>query len=120
MSDYRYFQTQQREGVHIIYLTDPGSDRDAAAAAGRELVAYAEKEKPRRVLISFQSVTELSSPVVARLLHFIKTVKTNGGKVECCDASEGFRTLLGMLGRSLPFDHADKSEAEVLEILKTR
>ena len=29
MTDYRYFRTQERDGVQIIYLTDVGSDREA-------------------------------------------------------------------------------------------
>lgn len=117
MTDYRYFQTQQRDGVEIVYLEDVGTDREAVAQLGRDLVQFADT-KPQRVLVNFQAVQQLSSAVVGKLLLLVKTVKAQGGRVECCGASEGFQQVLGMLGRSLPFDHADKPEAEVIEILK--
>jgi anti-anti-sigma regulatory factor len=117
MTDYRYFQTQERDGVWIIYLADVGSDRDAVAQVGRDLVQLA-AAKPARLLVNFQAVQQLSSAIVGKLLVLVKTIKSQGGRVECCGAPEGFQEVLGMLGRSLPFDHADKPEAEVLEILK--
>jgi hypothetical protein len=52
------------------------------------------------------------------LLVLVKTIKAQGGRVECCGAADGFQEVLGMLGRSLPFDHADKPEADVIEILR--
>ena len=118
MPDYEYFQTSEREGVHIIYLASVGNDRDAVAAVGRELLMYAQQCQPQQVVISFKSVARLMAPVVAKLLVFIKTVERNGGKVECCEGPEGFSEVLGMIGRSLPFDHIDKSEAEVIKILR--
>ena len=117
MTDYRYFQTQERDGVQIIYLADMASDRDTVTQVGRELIQLAEA-KPQRLLVNFQAVQQLSSPVVGKLLVLVKTIRSQGGRVECCGATEGFRQVLGMLGRSLPFDHADKPEAEVIEILK--
>ena len=117
MTDYRYFRTQERDGVQIIYLTDVGSDREAVAQVGRDLIRLAAAEPPR-LLVNFQAVQQLSSAVVGKLLIMVKTIKSQGGRVECCGASEGFQQVLGMLGRSLPFDHADKPEAEVIEILK--
>jgi len=117
MTDYRYFQTQQRDGVQIIYIGEVGTDREAVAQVGRDFVHVADA-KPPRVLVNFQAVQQLSSAVVGKLLLLVKTVKAQGGRVECCGASEGFQQVLGMLGRSLPFDHADKPEAEVIEILK--
>ena len=117
MTDYRYFQTQEREGVQIIYLADVGSDRDAVAQVGRDLVQFAEG-KPPRLLVNFQAVPQLSSAVVGKLLLLVRTIRTQGGRVECCGAAEGLQQVLGMVGRSLPFDHADKPEAEVIEILK--
>ena len=117
MTDYRYFRTQERDGVHIIYLADVASDREAVAQVGRDLMQLAET-KPQRLLVNFQAVQQLSSAVVGKLLVLVKTVKSQGGRVECCGAPEGFHEVLGMLGRSLPFDHAAKPEAEVIEILK--
>ena len=117
MTDYRYFQTQERDGVQILYLADVGSDRDAVAEVGRELVQFAES-KPQLLLVNFQAIEQLSSAMVGKLLVLVKTVKAQGGRVECCGAAEGFQQVLGMLGRSLSFDHADKPEAEVIEILK--
>jgi len=117
MTDYRYFQTQERDGVQIIYLGEVGADREAVAEVGRDLIQFA-AAKPQRLLVSFQAVQQLSSAVVGKLLLLVKTVKAQGGRVECCGASEGFQQVLGMLGRSLPFDHADKPEAEVIQILK--
>ena len=119
MPDYQYFETGEREGVHIVYLASIGTDRDAVAQVGRELMEYAQQQKPQRVLISFKSVTRLMAPVIAKLLVFIRTVERHGGTVECCEGPEGFGEILGMIGRSLPFDHLDKSEAEVVDILKT-
>jgi anti-anti-sigma regulatory factor len=118
MTEYRYFETQERDGVQIIYLANVGSDRDAVAEAGRELLQFAEQYKPPRLLVNFQAVPQLSSLVVGKLLLLVRTIKAQGGHVECCGASEGFQGVLGMLGRSLPFDHADKPEADVIEILK--
>ena len=118
MTVYRYFETQERDSVQIIYLADVGSDRDAVAEAGRELLHFAEQNKPPRLLVNFQAMPQLSSLVVSKLLLLVKTIKAQGGRVECCGASEGFQGVLGMLRRSLPFDHADKPEAEVIEILK--
>jgi len=117
MTDYRYFRTQVRDGVQIIYLADMSWDRDAVAQVGRDLSQLAEA-KPQRLLVNFQAVQQLSSAVVGKLLVLVKTIKSQGGRVECCGATEGFQQVLGMLGRSLPFDHADKPEAEVIEILK--
>lgn len=119
MTDYRYFQTQERDGVQIIYLADVGSDREAVAQVGRDLIQLAET-KPPRLLVNFQAVRQLSSAVVGKLLVMVKMIKSQGGRVECCGAPEGFQQVLGMLGRSLPFDHADQPEAEVIEILKQR
>ena len=66
---------------------------------------------------SRQVIVHLTLAALALLL-LVKAIKAQGGRVECCGASEGFQGVLGMLGRSLPFDHADKPEAEVIEILK--
>jgi hypothetical protein len=118
MADYEYFEAREREGVHVIHLAGIGNDREAVAGVGRELLMYAQQRKPQRVVISFKSVSRLMAPVVAKLLVFIKTVEQHGGKVECCEGPEGFGEVLGMIGRSLPFDHVDKSEAEVVEILR--
>ena len=118
MTEYRYFETQERDGVQIIYLANVGSDRGAVAEAGRELLQFAEQNRPPRLLVNFQAVPQLSSLVVGKLLLLVRTIKAQGGHVECCGASEGFQGVLGMLGRSLPFDHADKPEADVIEILK--
>jgi len=117
MTDYRYFQTQHRDGVQIIYLGEVGTDRKSVTQMGRDLIQLADA-KPQRVLVNFQAVQQLSSAVVGKLLLLVKTVTSQGGRIECCGASEGFRQVLGMLGRSLPFEHADKAEAEVIEILK--
>jgi hypothetical protein len=118
MADYQTFTTQQRDGVHIIHLMNLDADREIVNQVGSELTAFAQAENPRRLLVSFKSVARLSAPVVGKLLVFIKTVKAHGGCVECCEAPEGFGELLGVIGRSLPFDHLNKSEAEVVEILK--
>jgi hypothetical protein len=118
MPDYQTFETGEREGVHIVYLAGIGADRDAVAQVGRELMDYAQSQKPQRVLINFKSVSRLMAPVVAKLLVFIKTIEKHGGSVQCCEAPEGFGEILGVIGRSLPFDHLDKSEAEVVDILK--
>lgn len=118
MTDYRYIETQERDGVQIIYLTDVGADRIAVAEQGRELLQFAEQNKPARLLVSFRAVRQLSSLVVGKLLVLVKMIKTQGGRVECCGAAEGFQEVLGMVGRSLPFDHADKPENDVIEILR--
>lgn len=118
MTDYRYFETLERDGVQIIYLADVGTDRNAAAEQGRELLEFAAQSKPARLLVSFRSVRQLSSLVVGKLLVLVKSLKSQGGRVECCGAPDGFQEVLGMLGRSLPFDHADKSEADVIQILR--
>ncbi len=118
MTDYRYFETLERDGVQIIYLTDVGADRNAAAEQGRELLQFAEQSKPARLLVSLRGVQQLSSLVVGKLLVLVKAMKKQGGRVECCGVAEGFQEVLGMLGRSLPFDHADKPEADVIAILR--
>lgn len=118
MTDYHYFEIREQDGVQILYLSDMGSDRETVAEAGRELLRFAQHDKPARLLISFRAVRHLSSLVVGTLLVLVKTVKAQGGRVECCSAPEGFQEVLGMLGRKLPFDHADKPEADVVEILK--
>jgi anti-anti-sigma regulatory factor len=118
MANYRYFETRQRDDVHVVYLASVGADREAVTQFGQDLLEFAKAEKPQRVLISFKSVRELTAPAVGKLLLLAKTVKGQGGQVECCDATEDFRGVLGMLGRSLPFDHAHQPEAEVLGILK--
>lgn len=118
MTDYRYFQIREQDGVLILCLSDLGADRDTAAEAGRELLEFAKRHQPNRLLVNFQAVQQLASPAVGKLLLLVKMVRAQGGRVECCGATEGFREVLGMLGRSLPFDHADKPEAQVLEILK--
>jgi anti-anti-sigma regulatory factor len=87
---------------------------------GQELTEFAKRARPQRVLISFKAVPELTAPAVGKLLLLAKAVKNDGGQLECCDATEDFREVLGMLGRSLPFDHAHQPEAEVVEILKSR
>jgi anti-anti-sigma regulatory factor len=118
MTDYHYFEIREQDGVQILYLSDVGSDREAVAAAGRELLQFAEQNKPDRLLISFQALRQLSSLVVGTLLVLVKTIKAQGGRVECCGAPEGFQEVLRMVGRKLPFDHADKPESDVVEILK--
>jgi len=118
MTDYRFFQTLERDGVQIIYLADVGTDRNAATEQGRELIQFAERSKPARLLVSFRAVRQLSSLVVGKLLVLVKAIKSQGGRVECCGAPQGFQEVLGMLGRSLPFDHADQPEADVIEILR--
>lgn len=118
MTDYRYFETQERDGVQIIYLTDVGADRNVIAEQGRELLQFAEQSKPARLLVSFRAVQHMSALLVGKLLVLVKTIKAQGGHVECCGVSEGFQQVLGMVGRSLPFDHADKPEADVIEILR--
>jgi anti-anti-sigma regulatory factor len=117
MTEYRYFEIREQAGVQILYLSDAGSDREATAAAGRELLQFAQHDKPARLLLSFRHVRQLSSPFVGQLLVLVKTVQAQGGRVECCGAPDGFQEVLGMLGRKLPFDHVDKPESDVVEIL---
>ena len=118
MTDYRYIETQERDGVQIIYLADVGADRAAVAEQGRELLQFVGQNKPARLLVNFRAMGQLSSLVVGRLLVLVKMIKAQGGRVECCGATDGFQEVLGMVGRSLPFDHADKPEADVIEILR--
>lgn len=118
MTEYRYIEFREQDGVQILYLSDVGSDREAVAAAGRELLQYAEHDKPARLLLSFRAMRQLSSLFVGKLLVLVKTIQAQGGRVECCSAPDGFLEVLGMLGRKLPFDHADKPESDVVEILK--
>jgi anti-anti-sigma regulatory factor len=119
MTEYRTFELREQDGVQILYLSDVGSDREAIAAAGRELLQFARQNKPTRLLLSFRGVRQLSSLFVGQLLVLVKTTQAQGGRIECCSAPDGFQEVLGMLGRKLPFDHVDKPEADVVEILKT-
>ena len=118
MPDYQHFATQEREGVHIVYLASVDATPDVVKQVGMDLMTFAQAENPQRLLVNFKSVARLSAPIIGKLLVFIKTVKADGGVVECCEAPEGFGELLGVIGRSLPFDHLNDSEAEVVEILK--
>lgn len=113
MADFEYIQAAERDGVHILYLCN--LDREQLAHVGQELSAFAEGVRPAQLLISFRDVSVLSAPAVAKLLQMIRMVKSRGGNVECCEARPEIQGLLGVLGRSLPFDHAKESEDQVLE-----
>jgi hypothetical protein len=118
MPDYQHFTTQERDGVHIVYLTSVDATPDVVKQVGTDLMDFAQAENPQRLLVNFKSVARLSAPVIGKLLVFIRTIKAGGGVVECCEAPEGFAELLGVIGRSLPFDHVNEPEAAVVEILK--
>lgn len=118
MTNYRYFEIREHDGVLVLNLSDVGSDRDAANEAGRELAQFAQQRKPQRLLVNFRNNSRLSSLLVGKLLQLVRAVQAGGGRVECCNLSEDFQQVLGMLGRSLPFDYAGRTEAEVIEILK--
>ena len=117
MADFEYIQAVERDGVHVLYLGDLA--REQLAPVGRELALFAEQTHPARLLISFRNVTVLSAPAVGKLLQMIRIVESGGGDVECCEARPEVQELLGVLGRSLPFEHASKSEDQVLELLKS-
>ena len=102
MPDYQHFATQEREGVHIVYLVSVDATPDVVKQVGVDLMAFAQAENPQRLLVNFKSVARLSAPIIGKLLVFIRTVKASGGVVECCEAPDGFGELLGVIGRSLP------------------
>ena len=70
MAEYKYIEASQDGDVSIIVVVDPDiQQRLIIHELGDELIDFVDKQKPNKLLISFERVTFCSSEVIGGLIR---------------------------------------------------
>lgn len=119
MSEYRFFEALDRQGVLVLRLQAGGGDRGVVNELGRELTEYLEGHKPTRLAINLAAFSELSSPMLGKLILLDKRMAAYGGRLIACEVSGSVRQVIALAWpRGLGESAEPLSEAEAVEQLK--
>jgi anti-anti-sigma factor len=116
MSDFRYFQINDRSGVMVLRLQAVNLDRTAANELGADLVALLDQHRACRVVINLADVTKISSPVLAQLMAFDKRIKASGGRLLMCDAAPGVHQIISLAWPGRSAEEPATEDAAVAEL----
>jgi anti-anti-sigma factor len=94
----QHFDVQQDGDVTVVTLTSPELlDHLVTHEMQDELFAFAENEKPKRLIVDFQQVRRCSTEIINAMLRTRKRVAGAGGDVRLCGMHKHIRDVFRML-----------------------
>ena len=115
MMKYPHFDVHPQKDVLVIQLVDPRLfDAMVVNELQEDLLAIIEKEKPRKVLVSFAGVSHCSTAVINGLLRAKKRLMANGGQIKLCQMHPIIREAYRLLNLDGTVFHIHDTEAEAL------
>jgi len=117
MSSYRRFEVQVINDVTTLHLADARLlDPITIREVTDELLAYAENERPNRLVVNFGQVKVCGSEIMGAMIRLKKRVDSGGGLLKLCGMSEFVREgykIAGLDGTLLTIydSHADAVNA---------
>jgi anti-anti-sigma factor len=115
MLKYGHFDVHHQKDVLVIQLVDPRLfDAMVVNELQEDLLAVIDKEKPRKVLISFEGVSHCSTAVINGLLRAKKRLMASGGQIKLCQMHPTIREAYKLLNLDGTVFHIHDTEAEAL------
>ena len=79
----KFFTTREIEGISEIVLgTADFVSRPIIVMAQEEIIDYIEQTKPKRLVINFSKIHQISSEFITALMRIQDHVKGNGGEMK--------------------------------------
>jgi anti-anti-sigma factor len=95
---FQHFELEQDGAIAVITLTDLELlDHLLAHEMQDELFAFAENEKPQRLIVNFQHVRRCSTEIINAMLRTRKRVASAGGDMRLCCMQKNIRDVFRML-----------------------
>ncbi len=116
MSEYRYLQVQDRDGVLVVRLRQVSLDRAAANDFGRELLAVLDECKTTRLVVNLSAVPQMSAPALAKLMVIDKRIGAGGGKMLLCEVPDTVREVISLAWASRAGEEGVTEDAAVAEL----
>jgi len=116
MSSYRHLRMEWINDVLVARIVDARlSDTMWVTEFQDELLLLVDREKPKKVLVSFHGVTHCSTAVINGLLRAKKKLMTSGGgQIKLSDMHAPMREAYKLLNLDGTVFHIHDSEAEAL------
>ncbi len=113
IQNYKWFSIRQQNGVTIIELAtqiDYTVENDFAS----ELMAFLDSLDSSKVLVSFLSVTSLTSAAIGCLIAAQRRLRDAGGKLKLCEMTESILDVFRRLRLAQNVFEIHESERDAL------
>jgi stage II sporulation protein AA (anti-sigma F factor antagonist) len=116
MSDSRYFQVSSRGDVLVLRMRAVHLDRNAANELWADLSSLLKQRRVGHMLINLADVTQISSPVLAKLIAFDRQVSAGGGKMLICEAAPAVHQIISLAWPGRWTEEPTTEDAAVAEL----
>jgi len=119
MSDSRFFRVGDRGDVLVLRLLPVSLDRNAANEFWADLLAVIESNSAAHIVINLADATQISSPVLAKLMALDKRLSARGGKLLICEAAPAVNQIISLAWPGRCSEEAITEEAAISSLAGT-